>query len=292
MRILLFGASGQVGWELNKLINKSHEVILPNRKEADFAHPTKLINVVKQIKPDIIINAAAYTLVDKAEDNANLAQKINSDAVYELANIARKYNLWLIHYSTDYVFDGLKAIAYTETDIANPLNIYGKTKLLGDLHIENSGCKYLIFRTSWVYSSRRTNFIKKITNLLTTQGEIKVVHDQIGTPTDAALIANVTIKAINCLDDVQSNINSGVYNLSSAGKTSFYGIATYVLDRLLQQQKDYIFGKIIPVSTSELQLKALRPLNSLLNCKKLCDTFKTELPCWERGVKTTLKEYL
>lgn len=292
MKILLFGATGQVGWELNKLINKSHEVILPNRKEADFSHPNKLINVIKQVKPDIIINAAAYTMVDKAEDNAILAQKINADAVHELANIARKYNSWLIHYSTDYVFDGLKASAYTETDVANPLNIYGKTKLLGDLHIENSGCKYLIFRTSWVYSSRRTNFIKKIINLLNTQEEIKVVHDQIGTPTDAALIANVTIRAINCLDDMKSNINSGVYNLSSIGKTSFYGIATHILDILLQHQKNYSLGQIIPVSTSEFQLKALRPLNSLLNCKKLCDTFKIELPGWESGVKTTLKEYL
>lgn len=292
MKILLLGESGQVGCQVKHQLEnlKYIDVITPPRDEVDFLNHQKLTQTIDLIEPDIIVNAVAFTMVDKAEEEFAKANAINADAVELLAKLAKRHNAWLIHYSTDYVFDGNKPAPYTETDIPNPLNVYGKTKLKGDLAIQQSGCKYLIFRTSWVYSNRRVNFIQKITDLIQNSAEIKVVNDQIGAPTDAQTIANITITAIKSLQE-SKNVISGIYNLANQGQTSFYDIAMFV-KTYLATKKITPLATIEPVSAKQFNAKALRPQNSMLNCQKLCDTFNVTLPLWEDRLHATLSQIL
>ncbi|MCA1767140.1 MAG: dTDP-4-dehydrorhamnose reductase, partial [Idiomarina sp.] len=193
MKILLFGKNGQVGWELNRSLQPLGEVIALDRDEADFSRPESLREIVRKIKPDVIVNAVAYTAVDKAEAEEALAATINSIAPGVLAEEALSINALLIHYSTDYVFDGTKQGPYVETDVPKPINAYGRTKLAGEQVIQSSGCDYFIFRTSWVYASRGHNFLLTILRLAKERDELNIVADQIGSPTSARLIAETTL---------------------------------------------------------------------------------------------------
>jgi dTDP-4-dehydrorhamnose reductase len=210
MKILLLGANGQVGWELQRALSFLGELSIHDKDTADFEEPAALVSLVHNVKPSVIVNAAAYTAVDQAETDVGTARKVNAEAVASLAEAAEKIDAWLIHYSTDYVFDGTKQGRYLEDDIPNPKSVYGKSKREGELAVINSGCKHLIFRTSWVFASRGNNFAKTMIKLARERDELKVVSDQIGAPTSAELIADVTALAI--------------YNLSMLGYSELFDL--------------------------------------------------------------------
>ena len=225
MKILLFGKNGQVGWELNRSLQPLGEVVALSREEADFSNPESLRKIVSEISPDVIVNAVAYTAVDKAEEEEELAAIINGVAPGILAEEALKINALLIHYSTDYVFDGAKDSPYIETDKPNPINAYGRTKLAGEVVIQSSDCDYLIFRTSWVYASRGHNFLLTMLKLASEREELSIVADQMGAPTTAKLIADTTALSIRqAMGEKQSgNFSSDLYHLATSGSTSWHG---------------------------------------------------------------------
>ncbi|TAE56876.1 MAG: dTDP-4-dehydrorhamnose reductase, partial [Nostocales cyanobacterium] len=228
MKILLTGVSGQVGWELQRTLMTVGDIIAVDRHQLDLAKPDSIRGTIRDIKPDLIVNPAAYTAVDKAESEIDLAMAINGVAPGIMAEEAKKLNASIIHYSTDYVFDGNKNNPYQENDVTNPQNIYGKTKLAGEEAISSIGVNHIIFRTSWVYGLRGKNFLLTMEKLAKEREEIKVVDDQIGSPTWSRMIAEITAQIItqgqNNLTDFFAN-NGGIYNLSPGGKTSWYGFA-------------------------------------------------------------------
>lgn len=293
MKILLFGKNGQVGWELNRSLLPLGEVVALGRDEADFSKPESLRKVIREIKPDVIVNAVAYTAVDKAEEEEELATVINGDASRVLAEEVKKLDALLVHYSTDYVFDGTKTSPYTEEDEPNPLNAYGRSKLVGEKAITESGCKYLIFRTSWVYAARGSNFIKTMLRLAAERDELKVVADQFGAPTSAELIADVTALALYRVltDSVLSEQVNGIYHLVASGKTSWHGYAQQVLKiaekigcnlRILSDQ-------VKPIKTEDYLVLAVRPANSCLDTRKLSSFYDIALPCWDVHVERAVK---
>ncbi|MDC0483687.1 dTDP-4-dehydrorhamnose reductase [Candidatus Thioglobus sp.] len=285
MRLLLFGANGQVGWMLQKYLAPLGDLKVCSRDNADFNNLDKLQKIVRSFTPDIIINAAAYTSVDKAESEKSQSFQINTTAVEFLAKEAKNLDALLIHYSTDYVFDGYKLSSYNEEDKTNPQTVYGKNKLEGEHLITKSQCKHLIFRTSWLYSIRGKNFLKTILSLAKEKDELRIVSDQIGAPTSAELVANITALCIYKIS--QNNLTvkemSGVYHLTSSGSTSWHGFARHFLKEA--ENLGEIFNvkseEIIAINSLELILPAKRPLNSILNTEKLCKTFNLTLPSWE-----------
>ena len=288
MNILLFGANGQVGWELQRSLAVVGELTACDRKTVDFTYLENLRTVVREHRPDIIVNAAAYTQVDKAEAEPGLARLVNADAVEILAATAKHLNAWLIHYSTDYVFDGEKPSCYVETDQPNPLNIYGKTKYQGEIAIRDSGCNYLIFRTSGVYAAQgRANFPKTIIRLAKQQNELKVVADQIGAPTSAALVADVTAFSCYRLANNKAELPAGIYHLTSTGYTSWYEFAKYLLTEVRKQgiSLSVAAENICPINTEEYDSAVLRPKNARLATKKLTGTFGIKLPSWQSQVQ-------
>ncbi len=296
MKILLFGKGGQVGWELQRSLAPLGEVVAVDfdSKElcGDFTHVEGLAQTIRTVAPDVIVNAAAHTAVDKAESEPELVRTINALAPAVLAQEAKRSNAWLIHYSTDYVFDGTGDKAWVETDQTAPLNIYGKTKLEGEQLIQQSGCRHLIFRTSWVYGARGGNFAKTMLKLAQERESLKVINDQIGAPTGADLLADITAHAIQA---TRHNPEvSGLYHLVAAGETSWHGYASFVLEyaqkagMALKVTPD----KILPVSSSAFQTAAIRPHNSRMKTDKLKNTFGLKLPNWEVGVARMLTEVL
>ena len=256
----------------------------------DFTRPEDIIQTIHSVSPDVIVNAAAHTAVDKAENESALAHTINTQAPKILAQESLKIGAWLVHYSTDYVFDGNGTKPWKETDPTTPINTYGSTKLEGEKAVINSGCKHLIFRTSWVYSARGENFIKTIIHLAQSQDYLSVIDDQIGAPTGAELLADVTAHSI-CSALKKPEI-SGLYHLAAKGETSRYGYANFVLDKTRQsgiklkvQAED-----IQPVSTNDYPQTARRPKNSRLNTRKIEHTFDLTLPLWQTGVTRMLTE--
>jgi dTDP-4-dehydrorhamnose reductase len=233
MKILLFGKNGQVGWELNRAMQPLGEVVALGREDADFSEPESLRELVNKSKPDVIVNAAAYTAVDKAEEEEDLALLINGKAVEVLADEALKLDALLIHFSTDYVFDGGKDSPYSEDDEPGPINVYGRTKLAGEHAIKSSGCDYLIFRTSWVYASRGNNFLLTVLKLAAEREELKVVSDQSGTPTSARLIAETTCLCVSqsMRDKTDGCFSSGLYHLAASGYTSWHGFANEIVKK-------------------------------------------------------------
>ncbi|MBA3756654.1 MAG: dTDP-4-dehydrorhamnose reductase [Nitrosomonas sp.] len=296
MKILLFGKNGQVGWELQRSLAPLGELIaLSSTSEefcGDLADLAGIRQAIRKIAPDIIVNAAAYTAVDKAESETELAHILNAAAPAILAQEARQLNAWLIHYSTDYVFDGSGDQPHLETDVTDPLNVYGKTKLEGENNIIASGCSHLIFRTSWVYATNGNNFIKTILRLAQQRDKLTIVNDQIGSPTGAELIADITADALLLLKH-QSNV-SGLYHLTAKGYTSWYEFAGFILEHArrtnfpLKIQSD----ALLPIASIDFPLPAERPLNSRLNTYKLEKTFALNLPAWQGGVSRTLTEIL
>ncbi len=286
MKILLLGGNGQVGWELARTLLPLGEVVGLNREQADLTDLEKLRQIVQTIRPDVIVNAAAYTAVDKAETERNLAFLINAQAVEILAQEAKKLNALLIHYSTDYVFDGTKNAPYFENDATNPLNVYGESKLAGELAIQASGADYLICRTTWVFASRGQNFVKSILRLAAEREELNIVADQIGAPTWARLIAESTAHIVRQAQHERGakTFVSGIFNLTSAGETSWHGFAEKIV-KLVQ-----LTCAIKPIPTSEYPTPAKRPANSRLSTERLTQRFGLTMPTWEDTLKLCLEE--
>ena len=296
MKILLFGKGGQVGWELQRSLAPLGELVALGSSSrdlcGDFTDLEGLAGTVRSIAPDVIVNAAAWTAVDKAESESELARTINAAAPGVLAREAKALGAWLIHYSTDYVFDGSGEQPWREEDATGPLNVYGATKLEGEQAIQATGCRHLIFRTSWVYAARGGNFAKTMLRLACERERLTVIDDQIGAPTGADLLADVTAHAI-CTAQHQPGV-SGLYHLVASGETTWHGYATFVIDsarRIGVEIKTAPDG-ITPVPTSAFPTPARRPANSRLATDKLRNTFGLVLPPWQTGVTRMLTEVL
>lgn len=296
MKILLFGKGGQVGWELQRSLAPLGEIVALDADSTqlcgDFTNLEGLAATVRAVSPDVIVNAAAHTAVDKAESEAGLVRTINALAPGALAREARSRNALLVHYSTDYVFDGSGDQPRVETDVTAPLSVYGATKLEGEQFIQQSGCRHLIFRTSWVYAARGGNFAKTMLKLAQERDSLKVINDQIGAPTGAELLADVTAHAIRTVS--QRPECAGLYHLVAAGETSWHEYAKFVLEfaQRAGMKLSVAPGAVQPVPTSAFPTAAKRPLNSRLNCGKLKESFDLNLPHWQTGVERMLTEIL
>ncbi|TCV84254.1 dTDP-4-dehydrorhamnose reductase [Sulfurirhabdus autotrophica] len=295
MKILLIGKNGQVGWELQRTLATLGDVIPVDRNQMDLANPDSIRAVIREAKPDIIVNAAAYTAVDKAESEPELAMAINGVAPGIMAEEAKRLNALVVHYSTDYVFDGTKQGAYTEEDIPNPINVYGKTKLAGEQAVQAVDVQHIILRTSWVYGVRGKNFLLTILRLAKERDELKIVDDQIGAPTWSRMIAEATGQILaQKLSPFSINQHSfselyGVYHLTSGGQTTWYGFTKAILQH--QSVIDCgLLPKLIPISTKEYPLPAKRPENSVLSSGSLIKTFGLTLPVWDRALSICLDE--
>lgn len=288
MKILLFGKNGQVGWELNRSLQPLGEVLALGRDEADFSRPESLRDIVRKIKPDVIVNSVAYTEVDKAESEEGLALVINATAPGVLAAEALKINALLVHYSTDYVFDGIKQSPYVETDAPNPVNAYGRTKLAGEQAIQSSGCDCLIFRTSWVYAARGHNFLLTILKLAKEREELSVVVDQIGAPTSARLIAETTGLCLQQANkERQAGVfSSGLYHLTASHNTSWHGFSEQIVN-VASSHLDLKFKvkDIKEISTENYPTPAMRSMNSRLSVNKLETVFGVEMPDWKKTLQ-------
>lgn len=289
-KILLLGKDGQVGWELQRALAPLGPLTSLSRKECDLADPAQVEAALETYEPEVIVNAAAYTAVDKAETDQAMARRVNGDAVAELALYAREMGSLLVHYSTDYVFDGTKPDAYVEDDITNPLSVYGQSKLDGEHRIRDALCRHLIFRTSWVYGAYGSNFAKTILRLAQERTALNVIDDQIGAPTSAELIADVTAHALR--DVLSGRAPGGTYHLAAAGETSWYGYARLVIDHARAQGLPLALADtgLKPIPASEYPLPAKRPQNSRLNTQLLERSFALKLPQWEDGVRRVLDE--
>ena len=295
MKILLLGKNGQLGWELSKRLLPLGDVVALDRSQCDLSTPEVIPKVIQEIKPDIVVNAAAYTAVDKAEEEEETANIINGHSVAVLAEQAKKHHALLIHYSTDYVFDGLKSSPYTEEDTPCPINAYGRSKLLGEQAIQKSGVQYLIFRTSWVYAARGNNFIKTMLRLASERDELKVISDQIGAPTSATLIADVTVEVIRQLTSKsQSKSISELYHLAASGETSWFGFARLLIESAILNGHHLKLSPdcVVPISTAEYTLPAKRPSNSRLDTTKLRADYRISIPKWEEQVEQTVTAVL
>lgn len=293
-QILLLGANGQVGWELQRSLAPLGDVIACGRKEADLSDAGKISELILDLRPRFVVNAGAYTAVDKAEADLAGSQCVNADAVKAMATAAARSNAWLVHYSTDYVFDGKADAPYTETASTNPQNVYGQTKLAGEEAIRASECRHLILRTSWVYAARGNNFAKTILRLARERSELKVVADQIGAPTSAELIADMTALVLSRLtcDSALSEKASGTYHLVAGGETSWHGFARYLVTEATRIGMDLTCAAdcILPISTEDYPLPARRPANSRLDTSKLQCTFNLTLPPWQYHARRLIHE--
>ena len=290
-KALVFGRSGQVGWELRQQLARIVEVSSIEYPKVDFARPETIRKAVRAAQPTVIVNAAAYTAVDKAESEPENAWAINATAPGVLAEEARRLGCTLVHYSTDYVYDGAKPGAYGESDSPNPQNVYGKTKLAGDQAIEAVGGDYLILRTSWVYGARGNNFLLTMRRLAKEQAELRIVDDQTGAPTSAECIAKATtdiLAQVLAPGGAGLNGRSGVYNLTCSGVTTWFGFAKAFLSRTADSEGTAM-PNLIPVSTSEFPRPAKRPANSRLSCQRLADTFGVRVPSWEEALEAVLE---
>jgi dTDP-4-dehydrorhamnose reductase len=293
MRLLILGKSGQVGAELQRSLAPLGEVVALGRAEADLEDPGQLKRSVLDASPDVLVNASAYTAVDKAESEPEQANRINCQAVAELAEIAARRGTWLIHYSTDYVFDGTKNAPYVETDATHPASVYGRTKLAGETAVLASAAKALVFRTSWVHAAHGHNFIRTMLRLAAERDSLRVVDDQIGAPTSAALIADVTAAAIGSIARGAAP-EPGIYHLTAAGATTWHGLAQFVIGTALSDGATLKVtpDKVAPIPTSAYPTPAARPANSRLDTTKLRTALGLSLPDWTEGARRTVRELL
>lgn len=291
--VLLTGTSGQLGWELQRILNAPNRVIALTRADLDLSQPESIRRVVRAIRPDIILNPAAYTAVDKAESEQELAQAVNAAAPGVLAEEAEKLGALLVHYSTDYVFDGSKAAAYTEEDAPNPQSVYGRSKLAGEEAIRATGCKHLILRTSWVYGVHGGNFVKTVLRLARERDELRIVADQFGAPTWARLLANSTARIVRGWQHGEFGESSlGLYHLAAAGRTSWHQYAEEIV-RLARQHDPALRDKplsIRPIATHEYPVAAKRPANSVLATDRIRTVFGLDLPPWQDDLASCLGE--
>lgn len=293
MKMLLLGANGQVGWELQRALAPLGELITLGRHQGgDLAQPEALAAAVRAVQPAVIVNAAAHTAVDRAEGEAELAQRINGESPGVLAREAQALGAWLIHYSTDYVFDGSGDQPRHEDAATGPLSVYGHSKLAGERLIQASGCRHLILRTSWVYAARGGNFAKTMLRLAAEREQLQVVDDQIGAPTGAELIADVSAQALR--QAWEQPALSGLYHLAAGGQTSWHGYARHVIEwaRERGQPLKLPADRLLPIPSSAYPTPARRPLNSRLDTRRLQQAFGLQLPDWRAGVNRMLTEIL
>ena len=294
MKILLLGKNGQLGWELQRSLAPLGDVVALSSASTDYCgdlnNLSGLTQTIRDIAPDIIVNAAAYTAVDKAETDNDSARAVNALAPALLAQEAKRSGAWLIHYSTDYVFDGSGETPWKETDSTGPLSAYGKTKLEGEQAIQASECKHLIFRTSWVYAARGANFAKTMLRLAQEREQLNVINDQFGAPTGAELLADVSAHCVR--HAMQHHEVSGLYHLAASGVTSWYEYARYAIEfaRNAGIQIKVSPDAIKPIPTSAYPLPAPRPTNSRLATQQIQTTFGLTLPHWQTGVSRMLSE--
>jgi dTDP-4-dehydrorhamnose reductase len=304
-RILITGARGQVGRELSAMLPQIGEITATDRASLDLAKPDQIRDVVRRVRPNLIVNAAAYTAVDKAESEEALAYAVNARAPAVLAEGAKKIGAALMHYSTDYVFDGAKKSPYVEEDLPNPINVYGRTKLEGECAIQRYGVPHLIFRTSWVYATEGRNFLLTILRLATEREELRIVSDQIGAPTTSRAIAVATKQIVNqCFAGSGSfpplGDLSGIYHMTARGETSWYGFAEAILSTVASGRRlDTWFAHatknlpiltktIAPISTQDYPTPAQRPAYSILSNEKLARVFSVRLPSWRDQLSAIL----
>lgn len=298
MKILLFGKGGQVGWELQRSLAVLGEVIALDFGSVDlcgnFADLAGLAATIRQVAPDVIVNAAAHTAVDKAESEPDLARTLNALAPGVLADEAQKLGAWLVHYSTDYVFDGSGNTPWRETDATGPLSVYGQTKLEGEQAVARC-TRHLIFRTSWVFAARGGNFAKTMLRLAREREQLSVIADQFGAPTGAELLADVTAHALrSVLSEPESSRLAGLYHLVAAGETSWHGFACHVLERAQARGQTLKAGpaNVLAIGTADYPTPAKRPFNSRLDTTRLRTAFGLHLPDWRIGVDRMLDEIL
>jgi len=295
VKILLLGPNGQVGWELQRALAPLGPLTALGRTAADglcgdLAQAGALAESVRRLGPDVIVNAAAYTAVDRAESETEHADAVNAVAPGVLAELARELDAWLLHYSTDYVFDGSGTRPWREDDPAAPLNAYGRSKLAGEEAIRASGCRHLILRTSWVYAARGGNFARTMLRLAAERERLSVVDDQIGAPTGAELIADASAHALRAV--IERPQLGGSYHLAAAGETSWCGYARHVIDFARRHGQLLAVTEVAAIATSDYPTAARRPLNSRLDCRRLERAFDLALPPWQHGVERMLSEIL
>ena len=296
MRILLLGKGGQLGWEMQRSLSPMGEVIALDFDSADhcadFTQPQGVAATIRQIAPDVVVNAAAHTAVDKAESEVDLVRTINATTPAVIAQEVQRLGAWMLHYSTDYVFDGSGTRPWLETDHPGPINVYGQTKLEAEQAIAQSGCKHLIFRTSWVFAARGGNFAKTMLRLAQEREHLTVIDDQFGAPTSAELLADISVLALR--QALHRPQDAGLYHMVAAGETNWWAYASHVIQtaRRLRPDLPIKVNSIAPVPSSAYPTPARRPHNSRLNTSKLQNTFDLHLPDWTAGVDRMLSETL
>jgi len=298
MRVLLTGASGQVGTELARCLQGRVELAALDRRALDLSDAAAVSRAVREFKPALILNAAAYTAVDDAETHEAEAAAINAKAPAVLAAEARASNALLVHYSTDYVFDGAKRSPYVETDATGPAGAYGRTKLEGEQAVAASGCDHLILRTSWVYASHGRNFLLTMLRLAQSKRELRVVADQRGAPTSARELARATLKVLGdtgaaftqaALEPARAA--KGLYHAAASGSTTWHAFAQQIFSEWSWRQGGgFVSPRVVPITTAEYPTRALRPAYSVLSCDKLARDFRVSIPGWQSGLGETLNE--
>ena len=289
MKILITGKNGQLGYELAEKFSPKHEVVALDRNELDLLQPDQIVDKVRAIKPDLILNAAAYTAVDLAEKEADLAVAINSIAPGVLAEEANRLGVPIVHYSTDYVFDGSASEPYRETDATAPLGMYGKSKLAGEIAVASTAKRHLIMRVSWLYGNRRQNFMLTMLRLMRERENLSVVSDQIGSPTWVRLVANTTERALNLSSTKPTlKIADGLYHVAASGVTSWHGFASAILANT--NDADRCVQNIRAILTSEYPTPAKRPAYSVLNCAKIEAALGSKMPAWDAQLLDCIAE--
>ena len=294
MRLMVTGANGQVGSELDRSLAALGSVVALDRRQCDLSRPERVPKLIRSLKPDVIVNAAAYTAVDEAEREEVLATTVNGTAVGVMAQEACRIGALLVHYSTDYVFDGLKDAPYAEEDPPHPVNAYGRSKLAGESALGQAGGAYLILRTSWVYSARGRNFLRTMLALMRERDELKIVADQIGAPTSAAQIAQATaaVIAAGVRERADGRFASGLFHLTASGATSWHGFAAAILEGATHHGllAPAHVCRLVPVASEDYPRPAARPKNSRLACDRLRERFGIMLPEWDEGLSLCLEE--
>jgi dTDP-4-dehydrorhamnose reductase len=289
-KILITGCNGQVGWELQRTLASLGKIFAFDRQTLNLADANAIRHVVQTLRPTLIVNAAAFTAVDRAETEKESSYALNTEAPRVLAEEAKALNALLIHYSTDYVFDGTSPHPYTENDLPNPINAYGQSKLDGERAIRDVKGPHLIFRTSWVYASRGKNFLLTMLKLAKEKESLKIVNDQRGAPTWSRLIAEATSQIlVTCLKHPQDH-RWGIYNLTCAGQTTWFNFAESIFQLYSKTNPDFRTPKLSPISSSEYPTPAQRPKNSLLSSDKLHHSFGITLPDWQKALQFCLEE--
>jgi dTDP-4-dehydrorhamnose reductase len=297
VKILLLGKDGQVGWELQRSLAPLGDVVALGSSDrepfnGDLGDPAALAATVRALAPQVIVNAAAYTAVDRAESEPDAARLVNATAVGALARAAKAGDAWLVHYSTDYVFDGSGSAPWTEQDRPAPLSVYGRSKLEGEELVRASGCRHLIFRTSWVYSARGVNFARTMLRLARERETLRVVDDQVGAPTGAELLADITAHA--CRRALTDSSVANAYHVAAAGETSWFGYARHLVDAARRRGAPIRVADaaIEPIASAAYPQAARRPLNSRLDTTRLRTVFDVSLPAWQEGVDRVVAEWI